>query len=320
MTEDLLLKYLKGECNSKELDSIIKWLELSKNNEKYLFDMEKAWSSKELFKYHDPQNIDSAYRKVINKTIKRPLHVWRTAFQIAAAAIIVLMVGLDLYNRNNYQITTNTIEVPSGQRVAVTLSDQTKVWLNAGTKFTYPSAFSKKNRNVTLIGEAFFQVKHNEKKPFIVHTNDLDIKVLGTVFNVYAYKNSKKAVTLCSGKVEVTSEKTAQKVILLPNQQAVYKNNQLILHKKVNSRLARLWVDGELAYLDEPLSTIAKGIERQFSTKIIIEDKELAAKLFTCHFRPDISLYNALKLLKDTHRVDYEITNEYIKLYKPKNN
>ena len=325
MNEDLLIKYLNKNCSPAELNLIIEWTNQSANNKKWLFDMEKAWSTKTFLRYTDKQKIDSAYKKFLVSIKPNTLNTkhfnWTFAFQMAASIILILFLGVDILNRTKeIEPTSNTIEVPAGQRVAVTLSDQTKVWINAESKFTYPSTFSKQNRNVFLEGEAFFKVAHNKKKPFTVHTDRINVKVLGTVFNLNAYPKVKTAVTLNEGKVEISANHFESKLILAPNQQAVCLDHELHVRKNVNSSLARLWVDGELAYLDEPLNVIAKGLERQFSVAIVIENESLANKLFTCRFKPGITLHHALNLLKTTREMNYELHDNYIKFYKPTKN
>jgi len=322
MNEDLLIKYLNKECSPAELHSIFEWTNQSANNRKWLFEMEKAWSAKAFLRYSDKKKLDIAYQKFIvsinPKKHKTKSFNWIFALQMAASITLILLFGIDILNRTKKtEPTSNTIEVPAGQRVAVTLSDQTKVWLNAETKFTYPSSFSKHNRNVFLEGEAFFKVAHNKEKPFTVHTDKIDVKVLGTVFNLNAYPKVRTAVTLNQGKVEISANHFTRKVILNPDQQAICLEKDLYVRKNVNSSLARLWIDGELAYLDEPLKVIAKGLERQFSVVIVIENESLSNKLFTCRFKPGITLHHALNLLKTTREMDYELHNNYIKFYKP---
>ena len=128
---------------------------------------------------------------------------------LSYAAVIALLVGgtyfftLNIQKSDIVDLAQNKIYVPAGQRANILLSDGTEVWINANTTIIYPSVFSGSERNIKLSGEAFFKVAHNEKKPFIVSTDNLDVKVLGTTFDVSAYKESgQTSVSLWKGRLK----------------------------------------------------------------------------------------------------------------------
>src|SRR5699024_2401351 len=122
----------------------------------------------------------------------------------------------------------NTLTTPRGGQYQLTLSDGTRVWLNSGSSIRYPVAFNGKNRKVEMTGEAYFEVAKNEGRSFIVKKGDVEIKVLGTQFNVNAYADNRKMkVTLLEGAVKVKNE------ILKPNEQAVLKDDELRVLKEV---------------------------------------------------------------------------------------
>ena len=198
------------------------------------------------------------------------------------------------------------------------LSDGTKVWLNSHSKFTYPARFSSKNRDVELEGEGFFEVAHNEKVPFVVHADLLQVKVLGTKFNVKVYNEEPSAITLAEGKVEVATNDNEHKVTLRPNEQVTYsRENGLAVNKSVNTSLVRSWTVGEAAYVNEQLIDIVTDLERRFNVHIIVKDQELDTELFTCRFKETAKISQVLTLLKDTRKLDYKIQGDQIQIYKP---
>ena len=213
---------------------------------------------------------------------------------------------------------TNIVEVPRGQRVALTLSDGTKVWLNSNSKFVYPAQFSSEERDVRLEGEGFFEVAHNPQSPFTVHVDLLRIKVLGTKFNVKAYKEETSFVTLAEGKVEVITDDDEQKVTMKPNQQVSYsKEYGLAVDKDINTDVVKSWILGEAAYQNKRLDEITHDLERKFDVHIDIRDRELSSEIFTCRFKESATIDQVLTLLKETRKLDYKIRGTQIEIYKP---
>ena len=229
------------------------------------------------------------------------------------------LLGTNLYFLLDKDIgLTNMVEVPRGQRVALTLSDGTKVWLNSNSKFIYPAQFSSEERDVRLEGEGFFEVAHNPKSPFTVHVDLLRIKVLGTKFNVKAYKEETSFVTLAEGKVEVITDDDEQKVTMKPNQQVSYsKEYGLAVDKDINTDVVKSWILGEAAYQNKRLDEITHDLERKFDVHIDIRDRELSSEIFTCRFKESATIDQVLTLLKETRKLDYKIRGTQIEIYKP---
>lgn len=221
----------------------------------------------------------------------------------------------------------NILEVPRGQRAALTLSDGTRVWLNADSKLTYPSDFDASFRKVRLEGEAYFEVSPNKQSPFVVESPLIDVKVLGTTFNVRAYKEEATSVTLAQGKVEVSpaaSEWTDacpfEKIRLKPRQQIIYSSQAgITLTDDVDVSNLKDWVSGQFFFRDQPLSRITKELERRFDVRIQIQDTALAGEIFTCHTRSGASLEQILEILKETRRMNYVKKEKTILVLTPQN-
>ena len=221
MTDELLFRYFSNEASAEEVAQIEQWLEEDPARQSefdsahYLFNA-MILHSDELSKMTTPGALEKTSRKS---------KVRRLVYRYAAAAAAVVIAGLSgvfverEINYNKMTAQTNVLEVPAGQRMSVTLSDGTQVQLNGNSRIEYPVIFSRRQRNVKLSGEAFFEVKHDERHPFIVETFASKVEVLGTRFNVYADEASEHfSTTLVDGKVKVTTnDETAEQVVLAPD-------------------------------------------------------------------------------------------------------
>jgi len=188
---------------------------------------------------------------------------------------------------------------------------KTRVWLNSGSILSYPSKFGFKNRLVRLDGEGYFEVTADAKYPFVVNTAALDVKVLGTKFNVQAYPDEDIAVALFEGQLHVQAD--AQSVVMEADELVTWsKQSGLIHHKNKTVQHTKRWTSGELMLVDERLADIAKALQRRFGVTIIIENSELADEPFTCRTQPNATLEQVLNLLKSTQRLNYTIGEQTI--------
>lgn len=178
----------------------------------------------------------------------------------------------------------NKLVVPFGKQSNLILADGTKIYLNSGTQVDFPSRFDKKTREIHVKGEIFIEVMKDTKRPFIVHTDRMDIQVLGTSFNVSAYQDDIEAtVVLVNGKVSV---KTAQQVMeMLPNEKAELTNDQII-KETVDVSEYISWTKGVLEFYEAPVSEILKKVGRYYnvqfesSSDIPLSTRTCSGKLF----------------------------------------
>lgn len=182
-------------------------------------------------------------------------------------------------------VDLNKLIVPYGKRTNLTLSDGTEVWLNSGTQLDFPSEFTGNRREIRVNGEIFIDVAHDPQIPFVVHTQDMDIHVYGTSFNVSAYRDdSKKTVVLVKGKVkiETAGKRTAE---LLPNEKIEITGDDMT-KESVNVSEYISWTKGILEFDGTPVSEILKKIGRYYnvqfesSPEITLNDKTCSGKLF----------------------------------------
>ena len=167
----------------------------------------------------------------------------------------------------------NKLVVSYGKRAHVTLCDGTKIWANAGTVLLFPTRFEDKKREIYVDGEIYIDVTPNPKKPFIVKTSDMGIKVLGTSFYVSAYrKDAEKSIVLVTGKVEVAAS-NGETVRILPNDRFRQSADKYVVDK-VNVADYGSWKDGQLSFRNTELSVILKQLSRYYNVRIVYDKQQ----------------------------------------------
>ena len=224
MRRDILYKFFEGKASPKEQRLIGQWLDESEKHKEVLVRERMVF---------DAMIVSGGItdRQSVQSRKKRTRVVFMELLRVAAVILVMFLVGGYIYVRKMEEIrlANNIVTVPVGQRVNLQLPDGTSVWLNASSEIIYPAYFSGSTREIHLNGEAYFEVEHNASKPFIVHTETFDIKVLGTKFNVEAYKGMEGFTTaLMEGSVEVTDRKNKDKSVrLYPAQKVAFRNGEL---------------------------------------------------------------------------------------------
>jgi len=178
----------------------------------------------------------------------------------------------------------NELLIGKGEEYQLVLSDGTRVWLNSETRLKFPVQFSKNRREVILEGEAFFEVTKNANAPFVVKTGPMDIEVLGTSFNVSAYKDEASIqTTLVEGKVKVSSNiGQSQEQILKPNEQAVFsKSNNQFEIIEVNAALYACWREGVFIFDEENLDDILRKLSRWYDINVFFQSEEVRSYQFS---------------------------------------
>ncbi|MBX3242597.1 MAG: FecR family protein [Chitinophagaceae bacterium] len=264
---------------------------------------------------------------------------------LAAASIAIFFLFRIFFFSNSEKIppnrvtALNTITVPRGSKKTIELPDGTKVWLNADSRLEYNELFECDLREVTLEGEAFFDVWKDSCRPFVIHTSAIDITVLGTSFNVRAYNNENETETsLVTGKVEIVVKNNPEKkIILRPNEKLVIMNNayadslkntqkadDLLIVKTMrkdpvyNAVPETMWIDNKLAFDGEKLEEVCKKLERWYNVAILIKDESLKEEVYTAIFEGE-TLLNVLTALKISARIDFEIQENIINIFRNPN-
>ncbi|MNK00160.1 fec operon regulator FecR [compost metagenome] len=200
-----------------------------------------------------------------------------------------------VYNDNADHIVQNILSTPRGQLFKIVLPDGTKVWMNANSSLSYPSKFAGAERLVELHGEAYFEVTKNPKQPFIVKTTEQQIKVLGTHFNINAYDNDRTVqTTLVEGKVEVQHQQ--QKMVLIPNQQAISKGSTLS-KKNVDATEYITWRDGYFTFHNATPNEIMQQLARWYDLNVRLDNSEINER-FSGKINKQMNLQEILTVLQ----------------------
>jgi len=266
----------------------------------------------------------------------------------AVILITALFSGILFYLEGRLrtkEIARNEISVPYGSRIKVTLADSSGVWLNSGSILSYPDRFSESNREVHLTGEAFFDIRERTGQPFYVRTSDIDIKVLGTRFNVKSYPEEDIIeTTLVTGQLVIEPKATIaagrKEAVLYSNQKAYYskKVKKLALvnmesvrdQKKVEEESSNLvnikspekiqqlavetsWTENRLVFRDESFSSLAKRLERWYNVEITIRDREVGELKFTGSIENE-TIEQVMEAFSYASRIDYSIDHNKIEI------
>lgn len=315
----LIARNLAGNTDSDENAKLNEWFGRSESNRKYFEQIINIWDASE--KKIDPEQINTseALKQVINRISEDSQrqtfwHYWQKA---AAVIIILLAVGSLFWIYINSQKVPllnepvyNEVYAMFGTRSSIILGDGTVVWLNAGSSLKYPDKFTQKERQVYLKGEAYFEVKSDVSRPFIVKTSNLLIKATGTKFNVLNYdSNPVSEVALFSGNVSVNKvdgRKDSQLISeLKPNQYLIY-NKQTGIKTVTNEDVYKYfaWKDGKLIFRNDPLSEVVKKIGMIFNVDIELQDTTLQNYRYRATFQEE-SFEEILRLLKLSSPIDY---------------
>ena len=213
------------------------------------------------------------------------------------------------------KIVHNRLIIPRGKTYRLVLEDGTKVWLNSETELSYPSRFPGTKRGVKLLGEAFFEVTPDKERPFYVKANGMDIRVLGTSFNVSAYQDSEStSTTLVEGSVAVSTANGAERTITPSERLAYNKKSHQLSVEKVDTELYTSWINGEFKFRDMRLEDIMKKVNRWYNCQIRFEDPSVKELRFSGAAERDRPVEYLLELIQKVTEVNFEIENKTIVL------
>ena len=310
----LTAKYLSGESTPEETDRIDRWRKSSLENDLIFRQSEEVWH---LTNTHLSQNRFNKERtwSRIQKNISRgySLSVLLRVTGIAASIAIVLGWSLARIFTDDYPCITAdpsqqiTLYVPAGITSKTILPDSTVVWLNSSSRISYPSYFDGDTRTVELIGEAFFDVAHNENKPFIIESGDLKINVLGTSFNFKHYLEDTHAILAVeTGTVRLSSGSTSN-ITLQAGHYATVDNHTLYTNVYYTPYYSS-WRNNKIVFHDEPFGNVLKELARKYGVEFEIQDNEIKDYIYTATF-DNMNLDDILNLFKISSPIDYSITS-----------
>ena len=244
--------------------------------------------------------------------VKRPKKSY-TFIRVAAVLTLAVISSLAIYflqPQPDLTPTTKIYQTTHRQKSRIVLPDRSIVHLNSGSKLIYTGKFEKDVREVTLEGEAFFEVTRNAEAPFIVKSGQLETRVLGTSFNIKAYPGEQNVqVAVATGRVAVTEKSADQEaLILVPNEIASYDPSNGNLTKTMgNVPDLMAWKDGILVLEDKNFTEVGKILERWYGTKVIFESQQLENCRVRGKFNNPANLQQVLEALQFVHDIQYEL-------------
>ncbi len=334
---ELATKYLSNEATFEEKEELSKILKDEKYKEMFVW-LSENWEDLGSKKNESNFNLDRGLQKLTKKIrIYEPEFDWddkrETAFNrrnsfLKVAAIVLIFISLSIFTLHQFNfneersapVTLISKKTLPGQKSIVTLFDGTKVILNAGSELKYPQMFGNKTREVYLKGEAYFEVIHDSRKPFIVHSGELATTVLGTKFNVMAFPDeSIIKISLVNGKVVVsktTGTGNAERITLQPKQQYVYdvKSKKGTI-KKFDVLQEVGWKDNKYVFDNVPLSKALIRLGRAFGVKFELGISDRNKYRIKANFNNE-SLWTILEAIRYATNLNYKITYENRKMKK----
>jgi len=329
MTKEIFIKYLQGNCTETEFKQLLLWIREDSLNASDRGMIKDVWNEFEpdagpverikytrvLDKIHHHININqNSNQSIIHKASAkdRILSIMTRAAAILLLPVVTLLFYTNLSEKDRYADNSNDLEVeaPSGSQMHIELGDGTKVWLNHGSRLKYPFRFKGENRKVFLTGEAYFEVAHNAKVPFIVGTTLLEVKATGTAFNVCAYSGDDNVeTTLVEGKVILYESETNHEIKALSPGECLkfetQKNTFTLESEHTEKNTA--WKDGMLVFKNERVEDVAKKLARWYNVEVEIANEKVKDFTFTATFM-DETLPQVLELMTLATPVRYELT------------
>ncbi len=323
----LLRKFIKDECSVSELEAVKKLINEGIDESLWQQLLLEEQTTIEAFTPSlNKEYADSLYRKIKDRIQSSPkpagkqrqLSFLKWASSIAAALLIGMFIFYQI-SVNNTSVTGNElmrVATQSKERKHLQMADSSSVWINGKSSLRFPEIFSTSKREVFLEGEGFFSIKKDSKKPFIVHTGGIAVKVLGTSFNVKSFTDDNETtITLATGKIAVESAEN-EVIELVPGEQLAYSKKQKTFRKTmVDANDSYAWRKGVLLFKSTPLAEIVVSLERWYGVHISITDEQLGHTLITLK-QKEGSLQEVLDVLAFSAKLDYVVRGDSVILTK----
>lgn len=312
----LLEKFRSGDMTSEELQDLKSLMDTTSDQE--LRDI--LMSEWDKFDHYSPlpdEKVEKLYEKMnikggnVHRNRVSLKNYW---MQIAASILFIIAGSLTvltyMQNKTISSLAEQNVVIRSGDygKSLVTLPDGTIVYLNAKSSLTYSQDFGRESRNVALSGEGFFEVKKDIKKQFTVKTGYMDITVLGTKFNVYAYQDKDIVeMSLVEGSVNIATVLPPYKNInVKPNEKVTYyKKTGELKHESTSNEAETAWMKKELVFRSEKLENVFNCLSRKFAVSFNVEDESLLDDIYTGTFENE-NIESIMKILKTHYKFDYQ--------------
>ena len=317
---DIANRFLEEKpCSNQDLNEFKRWLSNPSTQSEVERWLAEHWAtsaeidSTTLIEnvFQQIQDYQNVHHQETGFSVTRIIKV----YQRVAAFLLIPILGLGIwYGVSQYQSASQYTETIAtrGQKSQIVLADGTKVWLNSDSKIKYPGMFNKSQRDIYLEGEAFFEVSKNPHQPFIVHTSGVNVKVMGTKFNVRAYSDENLIETsLFEGKIDLmyNKEKSSGEIkkLIKPGESFVYSKmeHQLAPNRFPGDEING-WKKNQLIFKDDTFNNLVRKVERWFDVKIVYDEKLFNDRRLTVELYEGERLERLMEIVSLTLSVDYK--------------
>lgn len=307
MTPELLNKYVNGQATDSQIREVMQWSHEKPENMRELEALQRL---------NDAAIWNSAPVKDLAMKQKRGTAFYRRAAAWAVAASLILLAG---FSASLFRIvsqeekTAFSVTVPLGQRTELSLDDGTRIWLNSGSRLDVSKGYNAKTREVSLEGEAYFSVAKDADRPFLVHTQNYCVRVLGTEFNLSSYADAGEwSVSLVNGKVEVQGDND-ETVVLTPHTKLEQIDGKLV-RSEFSDNDEFLWREGIVSFEDASYAEIFSKLEKYFHISFRVDDSKLLERRSTCKFMTSdgIECIMDILLLGENLSYDFDMENRIV--------
>ena len=324
----LIEDYTKKRITSEDLADLMLWVDFNNENQQKFIEILTSYEAADKVLLA-PKNKQKSWNKIIDHvqqgkiqevitSKKIPFPIW---WPVAASLFIIITAVLGYRKLHSTsqktEISYHEIYNPKGQKRLVTMPDGSNIYLNGDSRIKYAKNFNSGKRIVFLEGEAFFDVQHLVNQPFIVHGKKVTTSVLGTSFNINAYKSSGKVlVTVQTGKVGVVFKQGKNKQVkyLLPDEQLSVSDDAFNTIKKVNADDIDSWRAYKMIFYDQPLGEITQVIEREYDVNIAFKEKKLKKIKITAKFNK-CSITQIMEMIAQLSNAKYKINDNKVTIY-----
>ncbi|MDD2953244.1 MAG: DUF4974 domain-containing protein [Parabacteroides sp.] len=301
----ILRRLVDGAVPAIHREKVLRWMVADQETEEKEEALRRIWLETESEADESTYRSLSATHLKIRQARKEPTHlsIFQRVLQYAAIFLVFVLTGAGgwfVAESSHEEVEMLECYVPNGEQRTILLSDGSEVCVNAGTLLVYPKKFVGKERSLYLSGEANFSVTKNTEKPFIVHAGALNIKVLGTKFNVDAYPGTGKIATVLEqGSVRVyKTEDSSRSVLMSRDEQLTYDiSDDSFIKMPINASEVSAWTYGELYFKDQTLLDILPKIERRYNVRIKLSPEIESEDQFSIKFRENETIEDVMRIL-----------------------
>jgi len=320
----LIIKFLAGEISDSEIDILLAWLRKSPANLQ-IFDVEnELWQEAgiktklEHFITEDAWLETSKKLGIGEKRTKHFLFLNRNNFRIIVAvasfAFLIAITGLTLWliekdSKKQISFASNIVRTNEGEKAHLTLPDSTCVILNSGSTIEYKNGYNINERMIKLSGEAYFDVRSNPEKPFVIQLGKMIVKATGTKFNVLSYGNDDRIeTTLEEGKIQVTISGHEPIDIKCGQQVVFFTRTNKVNIRNVSTETYTSWKENKLRFYDTPFEEVLRRVARRYNVTFEIRNRDLLELKYTATFI-DESIQDVMQMLQSVSPITFKIVN-----------